>query len=91
MPSKQVAVTAERIRPGLYRLVGIVCGGDRVYGPCGGELHAERMGDNRRQNNGGGVDPEFRWETFCAKCKTCDPNGWSTLADCVREAAEYFK
>jgi hypothetical protein len=35
-------------------------------------------------------DPDFRWETFCTECETCDANGWPTLADCVANAAEYF-
>lgn len=66
-------ITTVRIRPGLYRIVGVAC-------RCGGELRVERCGRT----------PEFRWETFCVKCKKCDPDGYSTLADCVREATAAF-
>ena len=79
--------TVAKIRRGLYRIVGLTCGGDRVYGPCGGELHTERC---KADGEPISHDPEFRWETFCTECSTCDCNGWPTLADCLANAAEYF-
>lgn len=80
-------LTTERIRRGLYRIVGIVCGGDKIYGPCGGELRIEN-----RDGNGKPVSRErfFKWETFCTKCKACDCNGWPTLAEALAEAEGYF-
>lgn len=77
----------QRIRAGLYRIVGIVCAGDKVYGPCGGELHIEsHTADGESISD----DPDFKWETFCTKCKTCDCNGWSTLKDALANAKECF-
>ena len=67
------AITSERIRSGLHRLVGIVC-------QCGGELRAEKFG----------LKGAFRWEVFCTKCKTCDPNGHPTLAACLIESPEFW-
>lgn len=75
------------IRPGLHRIVGIVCGGDKVYGPCGGELQIEsHKADGTRLSD----DTEFRWETFCTECGTCDADGWPTLADALANAEECF-
>ena len=53
---------------------------DDVRCGCGGELRVERCGTIR----------EFLWETFCRACKTCDPNGWPTLAIAAENAAENF-
>jgi hypothetical protein len=72
--------TAKRIRIGLYRIVGAVCG-------CGGDLYLERYNtDGTPISN----DPKFRWETFCLECKACDPNGWATIKECLASCEEYF-
>lgn len=75
-----MTVKSEKIRCGLYRIVGVRC-------ECGGELQVERC---KADGTPLSSDPMFRWETFCVDCLTCDCNGWPTLADCVAEAAEYF-
>lgn len=46
---------------------------------CGGELRIERCGQG-----------EWRWETFCDSCQSCDPNGWPTLRDAAQEAPGFF-
>ena len=82
-----VPITVEKIRRGAYRIIGLLCWGDKIYGPCGGELRIERCtADGTPISN----DPDFRWETFCTKCKVCDCNGWPTLADAVANAEEHF-
>lgn len=85
-----LTVTTECVRRGLHRIVGIVCGGDKIYGPCGGTLYVERVAAHKRCF-GPGDNSNFKWETYCDKCKTCDCNGWATLAECVREAPAYFE
>jgi hypothetical protein len=62
----------ERVRKGLYRIVGLLC-------RCGGDLFIDKCGSG-----------DFRWETFCMKCKDCDWNGWPTLKDAVSEARGFF-
>lgn len=65
----------KKIRRGLYKLEGVTH--TTHYGvSCGGQVFAESL-------SGG-------WECYCEKCKACDPNGWPTLADCVREAPGYW-
>jgi len=72
--------TSEPIRGGLHRVIGVTCS-------CGGELRVERLkADGTTVSN----DPDFRWETFCTRCKSCDCNGWRTLALALANAAEYF-
>lgn len=75
-------VKAEKMRRGLYRIIGLVCSGG-----CGGEVHIERCSAD-------GVPvskhPMFRWETFCTKCRACDNNGWPTLAEALANSEEYF-
>jgi len=65
-----------KIRTGLYMLVGV------LHAPlCGGQIFAE-----------GGMSTEraFRWECYCKQCQACDPNGWRTLAECVKEAPAFW-
>jgi hypothetical protein len=52
---------------------------DGVNCGCGGTLYIDR--------NGSG---EWRYETFCQQCLTCDVNGWRTLRQCLEESPEYF-
>jgi hypothetical protein len=33
---------------------------------------------------------EFRYEAFCVKCGTCDPNGWSSRKKAMENAVVYF-
>ena len=69
--------------PEPEKLIRIQAGLYRIVGlrcSCGGELRIENVGSD-----------DFRWETFCFRCKTCDPNGWPTLAQCLVNAAEYFQ
>jgi hypothetical protein len=66
---------AETIQSGLHRLVGVRC-------RCGGDVYVAKVPSH---------DPAFRWECYCARCKTCDCNGWPTLAACVREAPKFWR
>ena len=75
--------TREQLLTPADGLVKIQAGLYRIEGvtcSCGGELRVERCGRSK----------DFRWETFCAGCLTCDPNGWPTLRMCVAKAAGYF-
>ena len=65
-----------KIRAGKYRLDGVTCHGDKYYGPCGGQIYTERTDGNGEALS---EEPEWRWETYCEKCKTCDPNGHPNL------------
>lgn len=44
---------------------------EQTHKDCGGELRAEKVSSG-----------QFRWETYCRKCKDCDPNGYATLVEC---------
>jgi hypothetical protein len=81
-------VKAVKVRRGLYELRGVICSVPRYRGaaPCGGQVFAEWLGPQR---DGGETIPAS-WECFCEKCKDCDPNGWGTLAECVREAPGFW-
>lgn len=57
-----------------WRVEGVRC-------RCGGELFIDRVASH---------DPDFRYETFCKGCLSCDCNGWRTIAECVENAASYF-
>lgn len=46
---------------------------------CGGRVLIERVGTG-----------DWRWESYCEKCLTCDCNGWPTLAKAQQEVAGYF-
>lgn len=46
---------------------------------CGGEIRVERTGRGA-----------FAWEPFCAACKDCDPNGYATLRETVRETPKFW-
>jgi hypothetical protein len=72
----------EKICAGLYRIIGITCGIISPQGvPCGGELRIELCDGSER---------DFRWETFCDRCKNCDCNGWPTRSSALANAKEYF-
>jgi hypothetical protein len=46
---------------------------------CGGQIFVDRVSHG-----------EFKWEAFCCKCWTCDPNGWPTLREAESKAGRYF-
>lgn len=48
--------------------------------PCGGSLAVEDSGRSG----------PWRYELFCQKCKTCDPNGHGTRVEVMRAAKTYF-
>jgi len=49
---------------------------------CGGEVVYEDMR--------GRASKEFRYEAFCRKCKTCDPNGYATVRELKRESPRFW-
>lgn len=83
-----MTVKAVKVRKGLYELRGVTDtswhrAGESV---CGGQIfaewfHGEWDGDEK-------LPPS--WECYCERCKECDPNGWATLRECVREAPAYW-
>lgn len=70
--------TLKKIRAGLYEVVSVKC-------RCGGNLRIEKDSPNR-----GVSEKDFKWESFCIKCLSCDPNGWRTLGNAVDQLG-YFK
>ena len=46
---------------------------------CGGQIEIESVGSG-----------EWKWESYCARCLSCDPNGWRTLKEAASEAVAYF-
>lgn len=76
----------KKIRAGLYEIVGVFCGGDNIYGPCGGQIRTEKHSPHR----GTGWDREFTWETHCRKCGKCDANGHPNLAEVLKNK-EFWK
>lgn len=73
-------ISARRIRKGLFEIVGLTC-------ECGGILQIE---SHKADGKPLSVEQEWKWETFCTKCKSCDPEGWPTLVDCLLNARAYF-
>jgi hypothetical protein len=83
MPEPLPRVKAVKVYRGLYELRGVTHTRPRnLGGPvCGGRVFAERFST---------APPEWRWECFCEACKKCDPDGWPTLRDCLREAPAFW-
>jgi hypothetical protein len=85
-PERPLPFALVRRQPGgaYLDVIGAVCQVQRPWEsrPCGGALRVEDHRDNASR--------EFRYELFCDKCKTCDPDGWRTQAQ-VLEAARKFK
>lgn len=48
---------------------------------CGGRISLRDYGPDSR---------EFRWESSCDDCATCDANGWSSRAKAIESAKTYF-
>ena len=68
------------------KIAAVKIGGNRrlilgVVCRCGGALYIDDC-----HRNG-----EFRFETFCGKCRTCDPNGWPTIRKALDNARAYFR
>jgi hypothetical protein len=91
-------VTAVKVRKGLYELRGVTHTEPRRPGeaPCGGQVFAEWFKGpwDSETDYYTGKERRFKlpdsWECYCEKCQDCDPNGWPTLADCVREAPAFW-
>lgn len=83
-----MAVVAEKVRRGVYRLSGVTCG------DCGGQVFAEWFPPNHDTEIRDGKEVPYTipasWECYCDECQQCDPNGWPTLRDCRREAPAYW-
>jgi len=75
-----------RVRSGLYEIQGL------LHHDCGGQVKVERVNPQTRVIGPwlASDDLNFRWESFCDKCKNCDCNGWATLPQAVKEAVDYF-
>jgi hypothetical protein len=56
--------------------------------PCGGQVFAEFFAGESKVDYDEPSPPS--WECYCEKCLDCDPNGWDTLRECVREAPAYW-
>ena len=71
---------------GAYlEIVGLRCGIQRPWQkqPCGGSLAVK---DWDRQ----AVNGEMRYEIYCEKCHTCDPNGWTRQDEILSAARKHF-
>ena len=83
-PVHAVVSLVRRFNHGRYfDVVGAVCQLQRQWEsePCGGSLRVEDWRDE--------VGRESRYELFCDKCQTCDPDGWRTQAQVI-DAAKRF-
>ena len=47
--------------------------------PCGGQVYLDDISYG-----------QFRYEAFCDSCKSCDPNGYPSLATAIAGATRYF-
>jgi hypothetical protein len=85
-------VKAVRVRCGLYELSGVTHTAPRYPGApaCGGRVFAERFPGEWDEEGGKPVRLPPSWECFCERCLDCDPGGWDTLAECVREALSFW-
>lgn len=84
MRESTTRVQAVKVRRGLYELRGVTHTQPAYPGQpaCGGQVYAQRFR---------GVPDPWGWECFCRECLDCDPNGWPTLRDCLREAPRYWE
>lgn len=74
-----------RTSPHYLKIEGLRCGIQKPWEkqPCGGELLVEDWHPK-------GVRGQWRYEIFCAKCKTCDCDGWARQDELLPNAREYF-
>jgi hypothetical protein len=75
-----MTITIKRTSDDYLEVTGATCGLTVGGIRCGGELKIQDFG---------GRD-EWRYELFCERCKTCDPNGYQTLAEVRQAVSEYF-
>lgn len=55
---------------------------------CGGLLMVQ---DHCNEGFERKTGKEFRYECFCDKCKTCDPNGWRSCRQVIDNSPQFFK
>jgi hypothetical protein len=78
--STPMTIAIKRISDDYLSVTGATCGLTVGGIRCGGELKIQDFG----------IRDEFRYELFCEKCKTCDPNGYQTLVEVRQAVGEYF-
>lgn len=77
-------ILARKFRHGRYLDVfGAVCQLQRPWEskPCGGNLRVKDWRDE--------VNRDIRYELFCERCKTCDPDGWRLQSQVIDAAARF--
>lgn len=74
-----------RSSPHHLEIIGLRCGIQRPWEkePCGGKLRVEDFHPK-------GVRGWTRYEIYCDKCHTCDPNGWARQDEILPAAQEHF-
>jgi hypothetical protein len=76
-----------RVSAHYLRIDHLACGHRWPWEPlgttCGGVLWVEDW-------HAKGVRGDHRYEVHCAKCLTCDPNGWARQDELIRSALNYF-
>lgn len=74
-----------RSSPHQLEIIGRRCGIQRPWEkePCGGKLRVEDFHPK-------GVRGWRRYEIYCEKCHTCDPNGWARQDEILHAAREHF-
>lgn len=53
-----------------------------THGGCGGTVKVKDWNTSASR--------DFRYEAYCEKCNSCDPNGYSSMKKTRVGAAEYF-
>lgn len=75
-----------RLNHSRLEIRGLACGIQKPWErePCGGRLLVE---DWHPKGSRGWL----RYEIYCEKCHTCDPDGWAGQDEILKGAREHFK
>ena len=75
-----------RLSPSRLEIRGRVCGLQKPWEnePCGGRLLVKDWHPR-------GVRGWTRYEIYCEKCQTCDPNGWARQDEILAGARTHFQ
>ena len=57
---------------------------DDLFCKCGGAIWCEDL------YSVGKASRQYKWECYCAKCKTCDPNGYPSLVAAFTETPAFW-
>lgn len=69
----------KKIRAGLYE-IAVECKGAEFSSHKPVKIMIEKIQDG-----------EWAWEAFCPACMACDPNGYASLREAVKETPGFWK